>query len=252
MSNSRKESGRQGARSNTVPTASSLSAAVSQLEAEVDRINRFFESLVAGNVHEVSFALDLGGRERARTRSSRRAADGIVPEEIIDFSEWEPVPEVPLHRGSGRYFTPDAIIDLSEPHENSRSNSRHRRRRRRLADEILEGDAPETRRSRSRSGHRRRRRNDEPNAEEVIDVNEVATPPKRPREEEMEEEEEEGEPGCYKCPVCLGCARGHEPVATKCGHIFCRECLEHSLQKVKRCPICFTRLTRRQYMRIYI
>ncbi|KAH8342640.1 hypothetical protein KR067_005993 [Drosophila pandora] len=253
MSNSRDESSRQDAPSNTDPTAPPLSDVVSQLEAEVDRINRFFDGLVAGSVHEVSFALYLRGQ--ARARSSRRAADGIVPEEIIDFSVWGPVPEVPLHRGSGRYLTPDAIIDLSEPQEEPRSNSRHRRRR--LADEIFADDAPEASRSRSRSrsrsSHRRRRRHDEPNAEEVIDVDEVEPPPKRARKEDEEEEEEpEPEPGCYKCPVCLGCARGHEPVATKCGHIFCRDCLELSLQKAKRCPICFTRLTRRQYMRIYI
>ena len=31
-----------------------------------------------------------------------------------------------------------------------------------------------------------------------------------------------------------------DPVKTKCGHIFCRECIDQSLQYNSLCPICKT------------
>ncbi|XP_034123164.1 uncharacterized protein LOC117580661 [Drosophila guanche] len=35
----------------------------------------------------------------------------------------------------------------------------------------------------------------------------------------------------YQCPICLRAPRDHEPVATKCGHIFCRACIEANLTR---------------------
>lgn len=53
------------------------------------------------------------------------------------------------------------------------------------------------------------------------------------------------------CPVCLETVKS--PVSTKCGHIFCSNCLIKSLVHEKRCPICKQAVkTRFDYHRIFI
>ena len=43
-----------------------------------------------------------------------------------------------------------------------------------------------------------------------------------------------------QCPICL--SEYKHPQTTKCGHIFCRECIEQSLKYSSFCPTCKTPL----------
>ncbi|XP_068182465.1 E3 ubiquitin-protein ligase RNF4 [Antennarius striatus] len=64
-------------------------------------------------------------------------------------------------------------------------------------------------------------------------------------------------PGTISCPVCLDSyseivESGRLVVSTKCGHVFCSQCLRDSLASSHTCPTCRKRLTHRQYHPLYI
>ncbi|KAM8909176.1 E3 ubiquitin-protein ligase RNF4-like isoform 2-T3 [Spinachia spinachia] len=64
-------------------------------------------------------------------------------------------------------------------------------------------------------------------------------------------------PGTISCPVCLDSyseivESGRLVVSTKCGHVFCSQCLRDSLTSSHTCPTCRKRLTHRQYHPLYI
>ncbi|ANQ06804.1 RING finger protein [Plasmodium coatneyi] len=40
----------------------------------------------------------------------------------------------------------------------------------------------------------------------------------------------------FRCPICMLIL--YKPVKTKCGHMFCKECIEHVLKKFDYCPMC--------------
>ena len=51
----------------------------------------------------------------------------------------------------------------------------------------------------------------------------------------------------FKCPVCFNhFTENRKMMSTKCGHIFCRECLIRSLKQSPECPKCRTRLPSRR------
>lgn len=41
-----------------------------------------------------------------------------------------------------------------------------------------------------------------------------------------------------KCGVCLGSIKGHDLGVTKCGHIFCYNCVKPFVEKQNKCPMC--------------
>lgn len=45
------------------------------------------------------------------------------------------------------------------------------------------------------------------------------------------------------CPICLESLIGRNPVSTMCGHLFCTQCIQLSLQNNKLCPMCKKKLT---------
>uniref|UniRef100_A0A8D3CBL3 RING-type domain-containing protein n=1 Tax=Scophthalmus maximus TaxID=52904 RepID=A0A8D3CBL3_SCOMX len=64
-------------------------------------------------------------------------------------------------------------------------------------------------------------------------------------------------PGTISCPVCLDSYSeivdsGRLVVSTKCGHVFCSQCLRDALTSSHTCPTCRKRLTHRQYHPLYI
>lgn len=64
-------------------------------------------------------------------------------------------------------------------------------------------------------------------------------------------------PGTISCPVCLDSyseivESGRLVVSTKCGHVFCSQCLRDALTSSHTCPTCRKRLNHRQYHPLYI
>ncbi|KAM9413204.1 E3 ubiquitin-protein ligase RNF4 isoform 2-T5 [Salvelinus alpinus] len=64
-------------------------------------------------------------------------------------------------------------------------------------------------------------------------------------------------PGTVSCPVCMDSyaeiiESGRLVVSTKCGHLFCSQCLRDSLSRSHTCPTCRKKLTHKQYHPIYI
>lgn len=55
----------------------------------------------------------------------------------------------------------------------------------------------------------------------------------------------------YKCPVCMDDVRQREPNTTRCGHIFCKECIVTAVQSTHKCPLCNKKITLRQLIRLY-
>lgn len=52
------------------------------------------------------------------------------------------------------------------------------------------------------------------------------------------------------CAVCL--ENVSRPSATKCGHLFCEECITHAVRQMRMCPLCRTPLTMRSVHPLYI
>ena len=60
-----------------------------------------------------------------------------------------------------------------------------------------------------------------------------------------------------KCPICMETQTnfshsGHFLVSTKCGHLFCDNCLLKHMSTSHKCPTCKCKLTKKQYHRIYV
>ena len=55
-----------------------------------------------------------------------------------------------------------------------------------------------------------------------------------------------------KCPICL-IFKTEDIVCTKCGHIFCAECMTQIMnQHPTRCPICKKRLMKNEIRKIFL
>lgn len=189
----------------------SLTQDVIQMEAELDRMNRYCEEVVA---QIDTFAT------RTSTPTTRRIRRRTSPVEVIDLSHLDRAPPV----RSARNRDPDAFIDLCTP-EGPRSRTVNLHSNDSLT--ILP---------------RRSAENDP-----VVDLD-VASPPKRVNRDIDESQKEE----LYKCPICMDSVSKREPVSTKCGHVFCRECIETAIRATHKCPICNKKLTARQFFRIYL
>ncbi|XP_019408703.1 PREDICTED: E3 ubiquitin-protein ligase RNF4 [Crocodylus porosus] len=74
----------------------------------------------------------------------------------------------------------------------------------------------------------------------------------------LEDETTDSRPsGTISCPICMDgyseiIQSGRLIVATKCGHVFCSQCLRDSLRNANSCPTCRKKLSHRQYHPIYI
>ncbi|XP_007903434.1 RING finger protein 4 isoform X1 [Callorhinchus milii] len=64
-------------------------------------------------------------------------------------------------------------------------------------------------------------------------------------------------PGTISCPICLDnyteiVQSGRLIVSTKCGHVFCSQCIRDSLKNAQTCPTCRVKLNSRQCHPLYI
>lgn len=54
------------------------------------------------------------------------------------------------------------------------------------------------------------------------------------------------------CPICLEELTSKlKPTSTKCGHIFCANCLQLAMQQSKKCPTCKMSITAKSCTRLY-
>ncbi|KAM5569596.1 E3 ubiquitin-protein ligase BRE1-like [Rosa sericea] len=54
----------------------------------------------------------------------------------------------------------------------------------------------------------------------------------------------------FSCPICLGPLS--EETSTKCGHIFCKMCIEASIKVQHKCPTCRKKLRMKDTIRVYL
>ncbi|KAF5176449.1 RING/U-box superfamily protein [Thalictrum thalictroides] len=54
----------------------------------------------------------------------------------------------------------------------------------------------------------------------------------------------------FSCPVCMGPLV--EEASTKCGHIFCKECIKAVITAQSKCPTCRRKLTMKDIIRVYL
>ncbi|KAM6461640.1 large ribosomal subunit protein bL21m isoform 1-T2 [Liasis olivaceus] len=85
----------------------------------------------------------------------------------------------------------------------------------------------------------------------------VVAASKLPRELEKERFGISKSSGAVSCPICMdGYAEivhsGRLIMSTKCGHVFCSQCLHNSLKSVNSCPACRKKLNHKQCHPIYI
>ncbi|XP_060664157.1 uncharacterized protein LOC132796850 [Drosophila nasuta] len=56
----------------------------------------------------------------------------------------------------------------------------------------------------------------------------------------------------YECPLCLNSVHQREPCATRCGHIFCKECIKTAAHLEQKCPLCKKEISIPELLRIYL
>lgn len=54
----------------------------------------------------------------------------------------------------------------------------------------------------------------------------------------------------FNCPVCMGPFL--EETSTKCGHIFCKQCIKTAIGVQPKCPTCRKKTTARDLIRVYL
>ncbi|WVZ24586.1 hypothetical protein V8G54_003130 [Vigna mungo] len=57
-------------------------------------------------------------------------------------------------------------------------------------------------------------------------------------------------PPALDCPICM--AAFEEPMSTRCGHIFCRGCINTAIAAQGKCPTCRKKVTKNQLIRVFL
>jgi endogenous inhibitor of DNA gyrase (YacG/DUF329 family) len=72
--------------------------------------------------------------------------------------------------------------------------------------------------------------------------------------ETLEPENETAEPppkeASIKCPICMN--PSVEEMTTRCGHIFCKNCITTALTASRICPTCGKKATKRGLVRVFL
>ncbi|XP_017122099.1 E3 ubiquitin-protein ligase complex slx8-rfp subunit slx8-like isoform X1 [Drosophila elegans] len=98
---------------------------------------------------------------------------------------------------------------------------------------------------------RTREMNLNPNLGSVFQGNQALLDESTSIQEQKPSESEEDLPS-FKCPLCLVNLQQRKPMSTRCGHIFCRQCIQTALKFAQKCPVCKKRLLRKHIFRIYL
>ncbi|XP_062124785.1 uncharacterized protein LOC133837887 [Drosophila sulfurigaster albostrigata] len=85
---------------------------------------------------------------------------------------------------------------------------------------------------------------------ESIDLTE--SPPKRSCNTARDNANTSVSEDLYKCPVCFESVRQREPCTTRCGHVFCKECIQGAVRSTQKCPLCRKKIGIRQLTRVYL
>ncbi|XP_015037263.2 putative GPI-anchored protein pfl2 isoform X2 [Drosophila pseudoobscura] len=205
--------------------SSALSIDISQVEAEIERINRYCSEVVS------SISPETSGTATSTPRMARRVfRPSDTPVEVINLLNVDDT-----HRRSAANRVPEAVIDLCTP---IRQNSP-------IATIDLDDYTIATPPSRRRSYASPSTPTTACTTSDVVASD--VSPPKRKRNDQNQSSGEG-----YKCPVCLDCLLQREPSSTKCGHVFCRQCIESAIRATHKCPMCNKKLSIRQVTRIYL
>ncbi|KAK7273690.1 hypothetical protein RIF29_14749 [Crotalaria pallida] len=54
----------------------------------------------------------------------------------------------------------------------------------------------------------------------------------------------------FNCPICMEPLI--EPMSTKCGHIFCKNCIRSAISAQAKCPTCRKKITVRELIRVFL
>ncbi|XP_043270024.1 E3 ubiquitin-protein ligase RNF4-like [Venturia canescens] len=61
-----------------------------------------------------------------------------------------------------------------------------------------------------------------------------------------------GESMVLTCPICFEYLTSkRKPTSTRCGHLYCAECIEQTLSMSKKCPKCQSSITPKSCIRLY-
>lgn len=66
----------------------------------------------------------------------------------------------------------------------------------------------------------------------------------------LSDSEPQYEEPAFSCPICKD--QLNEETSTKCGHIFCKKCIEVAIATQHKCPTCRHKLRKRDIFRIYL
>ncbi|SPP82852.1 E3 ubiquitin-protein ligase RNF4 isoform X2 [Drosophila guanche] len=222
------DSGRDAGLSLDDSRLNSRSIDISQVEAEIDRINRYCEQIGANSGNETSVS------NTSTPTVVRRVFRSNSPVEVIDLLNVDnSIPRAAIGRSINR--VPEAVIDLCTPDRSIVPTA---------TIDLDDSDFVPTNRRRNHASS-----STPTTARATLNIDDSApSSPKRKRNEQNVSSNED----VYKCPVCLECVRHREPVSTKCGHVFCRPCIETAIRTTHKCPMCNKKLTIRQTTRIYL
>ncbi|XP_017427041.1 E3 ubiquitin-protein ligase complex slx8-rfp subunit slx8 [Vigna angularis] len=69
-------------------------------------------------------------------------------------------------------------------------------------------------------------------------------------ENERKTPEPPKKPPALDCPICMSAFE--EPMSTRCGHIFCRCCINTAIAAQGKCPTCRKKVTKNQLIRVFL
>ncbi|XP_022210948.2 E3 ubiquitin-protein ligase complex slx8-rfp subunit slx8, partial [Drosophila obscura] len=188
-------------------------------------VNRYCSEVVS------NISSDTSGSRNSTPRTGRRNFHSVntTPVEVIDLLNVDD-----SYRRTAVNRVPEAVIDLCTPHRPNIPTA---------TIDLDDSDIVPTSRRRN---HASSSTPTTARAVSVIDDCGPSSPKRKAKAQNVSTDD------VYKCPVCLESVRQREPSSTKCGHVFCRQCIQTAISTTHKCPMCNKKLSMRQTTRIYL